>query len=66
MENPIYIGDGVYARFAEGELELWTNRAGGERHWLVLGPAELSNLIAWLQRMPGSELCLNLERKAES
>jgi hypothetical protein len=56
--NAIYLGDGVYAKFEPEacELTLWTDRQENGRNWLVLGPAEQSNLIVWMQRTPGTEL----------
>lgn len=56
MQNPLYLGDGVYAKFENSELMLWTDRQENGRNWLILGPAELSNLLAFLQATNGTEL----------
>jgi hypothetical protein len=50
MDNPIYLGDGVYAKFEHSELMLWTDRQENGRNWLVLGPRELESLLHWLSR----------------
>lgn len=49
MENEIYLGDGVYAKLDGNEIELWTERTENGRNWIVLGRAEVSNLMVFLQ-----------------
>ena len=54
MENPIYLGDGLYATFEDVHVILTTghHEPTEARHVIYLEPAVVIKLVEWLAAIP--------------
>lgn len=51
MDDPIYLGDGAYARKVSYGVELYTSNGVAETNHVILEPPVLAQFLRWVGRI---------------
>lgn len=55
MDNRSHLGDGVYADWDGFGVTTYTDRDGGQRHWIYWEPEVLDALVRYYERMSAKQ-----------